>query len=569
MKNIRESEIIAPFICVILTIFFHFQLIPYGFEWTHGDHATAPLTTDEFLNGNITAFLFRMDYAGTTLQPLRVLWYKVWTLFDLTQFARINAHSAFSYVFCPVLMSLSSYYLIRSYVSKNAALFVGIIMAVGLDFLSSQSGNDAYFAYLTLSSALLVWKRNEDNPFWNLRLSRLFIVGIISGLAAYTSRISLLYVLILFLPWGVFTKAIQDTFSVKKSRNKIERFGWYLFIFFIALWLYLEIFGTNLGTLAGRSIKIHAQPNFNIAIIVFTLLASSVHRSWLQSHFRILFIRSICLGCGLLVGLLPEIIHSISAGKLSSGGSGSFASLADGFKAFGLVPGALREIISASPPARDDFGIISQGSTLLLCAALYALFRAYKNDPKRYQPILLLIGLSVFSFCRIYTYTFANTRYLLPILPALWVALGTFWEYAIHRGKSAIIILVLISGFHSMHQLRTRIEKIEDVKSHPALTQGLEIIDRFKSEDITLVLSDDYWKATNSLTWLADWNIIFHPSSGAGLKTTEGENRLKNARTIGILKTGGDLILDLGPEWTLKEITTVGPYRLGTATKTP
>lgn len=573
----------GPLFCIVITVLTHAMLARYGFEWTHSDYALIPVTADEFLRGHFSAYVFSMDYAGTTLQIFRALWVKFWTLFIGTPFdissgpieesalkagvdlARIYAHNAFSYVICPILLSVSSYFLTRAYVSKSAAWFVGTLMAVGLDFLILQYGNDAYVAYLVLGSALLIWKASVENPFWTLNPKKLVMAGILCGLAIYTSRISMLFVFAFLLPWNEFTNILRKLLLLRNSVRKIERIGLGVGLFLMSLWIYLELFGPSLGTLAGRAVKIHAQPNFHFGILVLALTAISAHREWIRANVGRILKRSTYLSLGVLIGSSPEWIHSLRSGAISSGGGSGIASVADGFRALGTLPSSLKEIITASSVSPMGANLFSQGSLLLLTCATVSLVLEARRKPKLYRPIVLLGALSIFAYCRIHTYTFANARYLLPILPVLWVAMGCAWEQARRQGIMAVAVLSLFALLHSTHQLKSRFERVELVKSQTLLIRGIELIKRFRHEGITVVSSDEYWWATNNLTWLADMNPIFEPLEGSGLRTSEGEKRIKMSQKIGILQASSANLTDTskaalkiyGLKWNLESLGTI------------
>jgi hypothetical protein len=533
---------VRPLLCVVITVLAHFALSKYGFEWTHSDYALLPLTADEFTRGNFSAFAYNMNYGGTTLEVFRAIWVKIWLWFstgDLVHgvdLSRIHAHNFFSYVICPSLLSLSSYFVTRAYISKNGALFSGVVAAIGLDFLVIQFGNDPYVAYLIFGSALLAWKASVKNPFWDLSYKKLALAGLVCGLAIYTSRISLLYVAVFFLPWNLFLNLVRDLKHLNFSSDKIEKFGTRLGFFFLALWVYLEVFGTELGKLNGRMVKIHAQPNFAYGITALILVAAYSERSWIRSNFSEIGKRTLALSASFLIGFSPEWIHALHAGGFSGGGAGSFVGFSETFQAFGSLPNSFREIFTAVILQSGDLSLTSQGSILFLILTIFAFILEFRRDRTRLIPIALMSFIALYAYCRMKTYTFANSRYLLPVLPAIWVMVGCYWEVARKRGALILALAMIPVGIHFVHQISARIDRIENAKHQHLLSLGVSLIEEFRANGIRVVQADEYWWASNNFTWLAQGNPIFEPPTGPTLRTLDGAEYLRIDSKIGALQ---------------------------------
>ena len=556
MRVRYPNWVILP-ILIWVAVLCHLILVPVGFEFLNGDSAPVNLVADEFLKGKFSAFYFDLPYGGVTLTLLRALWVLIYETLASGPSAHLMAHMSFSFVICPVLMTVAVYYLVASYCTRFAAICVGLTAAIGFQSWVQQYGNDVYIAYLLFGTFLLAWKSKVRNPLLDLSPFALFSAAALSGLAFYTSRASAFYILVFFLPWDWFVGEVKRVLS---PRGRIEKILLYSSVALFFLFYYLELFGPDMGEVLGKKLRVHAQPNFNYALYLLIILEVKIR--WKQVR-KIHFERSFIFIAGFITGLTPEIFHYLSLGQLPPPGMGDGMKFTDVMSTVGTLPSSLQFIFAAG----TGFG--RNASVALVLLGFVSLFLRVRRD-RRFQPIVLVAALTAFAYCRYHTYTFASPRYLLPILPAAMVAMGCFWDEIARRGRAFLVFALVLLAGHGMHQWNARVRTVADVKDTPRLMQGLEIVERFQAAGVALVISDEYWFHSNSYSLLSRGKPVFlQPDNAPGLRPAEGLSLVRVVKVAGMmLKTEPSisqsslLRKSYGRDWNLKLLAREGEYSL-------
>jgi len=502
----RLPSLLDPLFLILLTVLTHWMLLKGAPSLLNSDVAPNLIVANHFREGSWSAFYFNLPYGGVALTVIRAIWASLFESLLPTPTAFISSQSTFSYVVVPVLMTLSAYWLGRCYFSRMAALFTGMITAVGFQFWLNQYGVDYYFAYLILGCALLGWRARISNPWVELKPWQLFLAGTLSGFAVYTSRISLLYVLPFFVPWEHFKKDLKRALSPQDS---IERWLLGSVFFFLALYVYLESFTGELGQWNNRTVKLHSEPNLKFALIIAVLLEAKIR--W--KDIRQTWVKRFTLaGAGFIAGFAPEIVHWVMLGQLPPPATGGTIDVPNAFLLLGRSPQVFRELFSSGN------GLGRNLSVLLLLSALVAFVARARKD-RRLTPAVITGVLCVYAFCRVHTYTFGTPRYLLPVFPVILIALGALWEELARIGSRRPIVYAVFVAIvlgHSLSQLQTRREWSREAQASHRFEQVMEIVHRFDEAGVRLVMSDDYWESSH-YTFFAQEKTIYSLTEGAGL----------------------------------------------------
>ncbi len=518
--------------CLIagLVVLSHWQAFLAGGALVHSDFAPSYLGADDVRSGEISAFYFGMPYAGATLAPLRAAWCAVYEFLSRSPLDYIESHSAFSFFVLPFLLACGAYFLSSRFLSRGAALVAALFAAADLHFMVGQYGNDPYIAYLALGSLLLALRADRVNPWTELTPSQLVVAGAVAGLAVYTSRICLIYLVAFAVPWQwVRSEAGRLLASSGRTEKCLIAVGTFL----LGLFVYLEVFGPDLGEIFGRRVRLHAHPNLHLALLAFG--AAYVLRNGARARgFKLAGLRPfVFFAAGLSIGFLPEAIHWLRLGVLPPAGTGE----PNGFPAFmanaGSIPSSLAEILTAG----KDLGRVA--SILLGLAGLWALARLAAREPRRLQGVACVAVLAALAYCRIRTYTNANPRYLLPILPVLWVGVAALWESARarppapRRWASAAVGALLLA--HLAHQGAARASISADPEVAGRLQRSFAWVEGARRAGFDLVFSDEYWWHSTNLAFLARRDPWFVPIGATHLLPPNLASLVSSSRSPGAL----------------------------------
>ena len=454
VKNPLPTWGILAFL-VLVTLMTHYLLVPVGFEFLDGDFSPDVLVANEIRQGKWSAFYFGLPYGGVVFTFIRALWVAGWEAFSSDVNSHVTSQMTFTFLVCPALMAVGSYFLVRAYCSRFAAFWVGLLMAVNFQFLIMQCGNDVYTGFLLLGFGLLTWRASLRNPLMDLGPLLLFVASALSGLALFSSRATAYYVLAFFLPWDWFYGEVK---RLCRPRGWTERLLFYGGCIFMLLFLYLEAFGPDMGEIFGKRVRVHAQPNFNYGLYLFLILELKIR--WRQLWRRPILNRFLIVGAGVFMGFSPELVHFLRLGQSPPPPMADGMKFEDMMSTVGSIPKSLQEFFAAGP------GIGENASLLIVLLGFYFLFRRSRKD-QQVQPLLLVAILSVFAYCRYHTYVFATPRYLMPILPAALVSMGCFWDEMRRRGAGYLAVAVLLFSFHVAHHWNARVHYVDAVHAMP------------------------------------------------------------------------------------------------------
>lgn len=516
-------------VLVAITVITHLPLVNAGLELLHSDYAPGFLVANDFRVGNWSAFYFDLPYGGTTLAPLRALWVSIWESLSLGTHPWILSHTSFSFGVLPAVMALSAFFLVRAYCSLAAALCVGLTAAFGFKAWALQYGNDVYIAYLLLGFWLFSLRAKILNPWALQKRKELFLLAVISGLAFYTSRISSIFILAFWVPWQLIPKCVV---RLRKPKDLIEKIFYFFGIFFLACFIYFQIFGLDLGKWFNKTVKIHGAPNLYYGLFIFCFYGFKIYFKNLFSP-QILFRKILPTALGFVVGFAPEWTHWVSRKTLPPPGMGSGilgfpASLA----AFAQLPYSLRELLGGGN------GIGWNLAFLLGVIGLFFLWKNAKKDPK-FLSVAVSGGISILAYCLIGSYTFAPARYLLPIFPALCIGMGLAWDLFYSKKWLFYGVALTCLSVHATHQWSARKQMILQAQVNNPTSHLFEIINRFRDAQVKIVLSDDYWHS-NQYSFASRLNPIFTAPHAPGLHHPEGTRLANMEKRVGILTHQND-----------------------------
>ncbi len=192
---------LSPYFCIpLLAVLSHASLYKYGLALLNSDFATEPLVVKSMQEGHFSPFHFGQSYGGIALTLVRAAWTAIITALGLKSEPLLEATLQFSYIILPAVFSVLVFILVKNYVSMRAAWLVSLLTALGIPFITLQLGNDSYWGYLLLIFVLLIWRSKHENPLLSLGNQQLILAGLISGLAVYTFRASLIHVTLFWIP---------------------------------------------------------------------------------------------------------------------------------------------------------------------------------------------------------------------------------------------------------------------------------------------------------------------------------------------------------------------------------
>lgn len=163
-----------------------------------------------------------------------------------------------------------------------------------------------------------------------------------------------------------------------------------------------------------------------------------------------------------------------------------------------------------------------------------AILTAWKNR-NSLKPVLktILIGnalLAYLAFALIKTNSDATTRYLLPIVPSVFLLWGIGLEHSkMHLRKIYILLLTLLCFFHARSNLRWARSQDATKTMH----EYLVLDTAFAEAGVRVILTRDFW-LTNQLTFLADQKR-YYVSHVREYGPLEGFDAARTEPKVGIL----------------------------------
>lgn len=561
-RNFRTGGILV--LLALVAVAAHFSLIEVGFVFLDSDDATVPIVTDLFRRGEWSPFYLQQNYGGTVLTAIRAGWVALWERLSGSEWSHLTSHMVFTYGVVPVLMSWATFFLVRAYCSLRAAVGVGLLAAVGLQFwIVELYERDFYTAYLLMGFVLLTLRARYRDPLSEMSARGLFWVGALSGFALYTCRASILFVLAFFLTSERVRRWVG---SVLKPASAWDRLLAGLGIFFLLLAGYTWVFGSDLGMLFGKHVKTDPFPTLKLSILLMAI-------AWWK---RVLLLsgaparrRAALVGAGALLGMAPEILYWITHQTVAPALSHGIAEWQAVSATIAGFPKRLQELMGAGDT------LLRNASLVLLGLSTFAFGKAASKNPKL-SPVLWTAGLSLLAFFGVFQTAQGVSRYLLPLSPVVMVMLGVLLDRALGRGlrSAATVGILALFALHAAHQLEGRAQLVAEARAVPAFDDARGILAAFRGKGVRLVITDEYWH-TNQYTYLGHWNPFFI-SNGRVLGVHEAFELEKQETRVGILlahspggpgwKDPAQVVLN-GRMWTLEPLGQAGKVRLYIGTR--
>ena len=501
------SWLIDALLLAVVSVLAHLCLVPAGLALLNADFAVYPITAGMLSRGVLYPFQMYYDYGGATLTALRVPW--IWLYEAISGGGGaggdvfLAANTAFTHLVVPVLLAWSFYFLARSAASRAGAVVAGLVAAIGFNSWTWNGGIEFYNAYLILGCFILGIRLRYPNPFAGMKVPALFGASVLCGLAFYSCRASVVYIVAFFVPVEWAWEEVKKI--ARPPHGRVEKIALWTTLGLLALFVWLEIFGPDLGTVFGRRIKLHAQPNFRFAALILAAV-------WLSRNARFIgrfqIKRGLAVVAGFVTGMLPEVVWSALLHKLPSLTGGRTYGFDESMRALGRIPGSLMEILTSHGSVLRNF------SMALFVAAVIALLRAARRD-RKLVPLVFAGALAVFAYIRVLTYDFAPARYLFPVFPVLLAAVAVLFDQLSLQGKrrygAGALVVLIFSCVHMIHQYVSRVEKAQENIASGRAEAIMEIVSRFRDAGVKAVITNNYWEG-NQYTVAANFNPVFYPA---------------------------------------------------------
>lgn len=519
----------------------------------------------DYLRGHWTPYTFNLGYGGTPLGWLRALVQNLeFHLIPETDHARVLTTTVFSYAVMPSVLTMAVFWMVSAYVGLFAAVVTGLFLAV--DFQSNlfeTYGSDYYTGYLLTGCVLFALRARFSNPFRQMSFRQLCVAGLVTGFGVYLCRVTMMYALAFWVPWEDFWLALKRAF---RPQGKLLRALVWIFWIWVALALYLEIFGSELGRIQGHRVALDAGPNWNLAeLALVILLAVDLWPRIRREDFH----RALAAGSGFLIGFWPDlwqqVVHQHQFPRLDSPTYSQ--SFEKSLWIISQLPSRFRDLVSA-----DSRHLASVGSVCLGLLALWALVRRARTSPGvRACALGGLVTLAAFIRIRTFNTSEAPIRYLLPIFPALLLGLGCLWDEALRRGRelgrwgmlAAVLVLASVHlGTQGLAHERSR----QEILASGQIQQLWEMVDRFRKASVEAVLADDYWVSLTG-AFFSNEKPFFIYKEKYFVQPFFDAKQAAQARFAGYVTSEEPKseIIFRDKRWTVKEsLGTVGPFRLYT-----
>ncbi len=524
-------DFIAFFAVGISAYLFHLSFLKAAPAILNSDFAYFWLASDRIRSGHWVPFTF---FGGTLVPALRALWQAIWVAVSgpETDASHLASAVAFTYAFLPAVLSAAVFALCRSLTGLLPSLLAGVIAAVGFHFNTLELfGTDYHSGAVILGCVLLSLRGQATHPLRDLPRARLVAAAFVTGLAVWVSRASLIYALAFWIPWQY---AWAELTLALRPRNRGLRLVSLLFWILIGIWIYLEIFGPDLGSFRGHRVALDAGPNWDLAkLCLLILLGSSI----LPRVTRSDWVRVGWVAFGAALGFMPELWQRLVVEhKLPSLQSGYTLSFAESLVAIGKLPSSFRTIVAGDPLA-----LSSTASVILAMAGLIALAQACRRKDWRFAPIGVVAVTAAIAYVRVRTYTTdAPVRYLLPILPAVFVGYACLGQKIAAlvtprlwvRGL-ALAALIGLTAAHAVGQISARDQATGQLIASGKFDQIQEVIRRFRENGVELVFTDSYWR-THPFGYVAREKPFF-VYRDIWVPHWEEDDAVSNARKFGYL----------------------------------
>lgn len=549
-----RSEKLTHFAFLILLLaagtYTFFTYSPIALYFQDSDFAALQLVAHSFIEGKWTPFYVQQPYGGTLLTPLRTLWMWALAIFTHQSPFTFSFSQSFNYFALPTLCVFVIYFYLKRICSQRAAFLVALLFASGQPYWMTYVGCEFYWASLLLGFYFMAVRTRISNPWRDLSLIRFGWMSLLTGISLYTHRVSVVFIIPFFIPNGTLGLISEKVRTEKSSvvAQTIFKISSAFALFFI----YIFVSGPNLGTLFGKKIKLHADANLQISVLLLCGWLLWIFRTELNRIFRdvTLLKRAGILILGTGIGLLPEFLYyRFQTGHVATTNIvNGMATSEEMVKAFLFdLPRAVRELASGPDTFAPDL-FIRNLAFLFWFLSAHSLFKSFRKNTHvdwRQEPFVIGIILSVFSFVCLKTYTHAPTRYLFLITvfmtPAmgLWIdsKLGGILTEKIPARRVLLIALFLavLGGQFAYYY--------GFAKTSQTLAQKFDVPDKyyrvtkaFQKTSVRVVLAEDY-AVTNLFTLVAERKPYFITNSRI-LGPFEAFELAKSEERVGLLLWG-------------------------------
>lgn len=531
-----------------VTVIVNLPLLKNAPALLDADNYVYPLATERLLRFHEWAFFpFSQTYGGMSYSWLRALWVKIITLMA-GESVYVAAHMSFSIILSPILISLSSYFLLRTYCSKTSAFFVGLITAVGFQYWLNMSGMDVYLFLPILGAIFLILRHRYSNPFVEMPSKKLFIMGLFCGFSFYTFQPTLLFIASFFIPWEILEEDVKDLWKAKTPIERLLKTG---ILVFVALFVAVAIFGEQWGP-----VKLKAGPNLKLAVLLFGIFSASRHwKKLTTTHLR----RALILASGALIGFTPEINFWIQ-----SHGVPPVWHRDASFPPYSALIPRYQELILGRADSVPYQSILNLFPLVFFTLGLVALVRGLRDDKRLVAPVAVVV-FNVAAFFSIAMTAVGATKYLMAVYPTLILGGGVLFDQWSQRKLQAMAIgLVLLTCADQVVQRRLWGLSTE---AEYRLAVMKSIAKTASSMGVHYVWTDDYWQSLQ-YSFLTRQSPIFGSYKIPWDRPPRHWVDLREADRVGVLLTGmlapdsQNEISFLDKKYKLKPVANIGNLRL-------
>lgn len=500
-------QILIFALLTLVTLLSHFWFLSIGLGFTDPDVAWICMDSDRFHHFylDFPPFFHTVWYGGNAFSWFRALWTALYSLFPISVYghsAYQSGHLTFTYLVTPLFVTFATYYLLSHLFRLLPALLMSLVAAVGINHFLIRYGFDWHVGSYIFACLFFAWKTKYPNAFFKSSTRELLFFAFLSGLAIYNGRNTLICVFLFWLP-------LEETYAWLKNQwkqglqNRFEKISFYSAVFLIGLFFYLEIFGSNLGTIYGKPLKLQSQPNAQYAFILIVIILLRRNLNFLVNNTLILK-RFGLATFAFLVGFLPEIIYSFKEGHIPDSGTWGSNDFEGFFKLFGYLPRAFSELI-----AGQDLQLLRQPSVLLAVFGIVAIFWGALIKDARLRPIAIYLVICFYSFCRVWTFTPGAVRYLFMIFPAIIAGSAFFTQIILDKNKK---FLTAILAFLLIGQVTFQIKQRIEMTQNPKISENLDFMRQvnavFTRENLDTILTNDYDEG-NTYSFAADKKLAY------------------------------------------------------------
>jgi len=561
MKKTFRSDwwVFAAF--ALVTVLSNALLVPEGLALHDSDALLQPLWADRLWRGGTwSAFPFQQGYGGTLPALVRSVWALITepliALFPSRLPPHVTAHMIFSYMIEPLAIALTAFFALKGTVSRIGAFLAALCCAVGFHEWVYLYGNDYYMALVVMGLLFLKIKTRHENPFATMKAGELLLTGFFCGIALWTFRPTIIFMVALFTP---FHLVLPELRRILAARGKIERFIFWTLAAAMVLQLVIWMAGPDIGTIAGRRVRLHAGSNMRIVGALALLLWIKTRLSSLQPRH---FVKAALVAAAAVTGFIPELSFMLTRPDASFGNwmTNDFGGALDTLK---QLPHSLLELMTGEDHLSLYTGMDRNAPIILLVLSTFALLRGAARDRKLVPPLVIAV-LAVIAYLRVYMTGPAEARYLYPLFPVIIFSIGVLWD-ATTKTRAARILVLLLIALNCGYQINQRRALAAFSQNSGRVHSIMETVSLMQKQDVPVVISDSYWHA-NAFSFVSRGKPLF-ASGTAEWGPPEARALALSTDLAGILLTGNTaptadgIVTLLGKSFALSPLPSTGMFK--------